>query len=174
MLYIIPALGDTGKEDCYNQIATDYKILNLQVKKNKKFSLLIEKAIKVLKPNDVVFGFSMGALIAYCATTIVPVKKAIFASISPYLENDYLVIREPYPIKFDREFGKIFINDIKNKAYLPSKAKELYILYGQEEHVLVLRRSRNLSKLNQCRLIEIPKTGHELTERYIKQIKKLI
>lgn len=170
MIYVIPAFGDTGKEKHY-QVAPKYKVLNLQVKKGVKFSDLVNKAVKILTPNDTVFGFSMGALIAYCAVSKVPVKKAVIASISPYLDKDYLIIRKPYPIAFDRQFGEIFINSIKNIKYTKSIAKEIFFLYGEEEHILLIKRVKKLSK---NKATEIKRTGHELNKRYIKSITKIM
>src|SRR3989344_811372 len=86
-------------------------------KKSKKFFPLVWQAAKILKPKDIMVGFSMGALIAHCATCLVPVNKAILASISPYLCNEYKTIRKINPKLFDKTFGKILINDIKDKTY---------------------------------------------------------
>src|SRR3989338_11164280 len=97
-LYIIPAYEETIKNRGYGPVISEAKkrgykivVLNLQIK-NRLIDDLVDKALKIIRKDtkSVIFGFSIGALIAYCISTKIKINKAIFCSISPVLGNDIL------------------------------------------------------------------------------------
>lgn len=174
MIYFIPAMGDTGHEEVYKKITPEYEVLYLQVEGDKEFSTLVEEARDKITSEDTVLGFSMGALIAYCASSTVPVKKLILASVSPYLEKDYLMIRDLNIEEFDKVFKMTFIQSIENRKYEDSIALNTYFLVGENDHPLAVQRAEGLATQNKATFIKVKDTGHELSDEYIKQIQNIL
>lgn len=174
MIYFIPAMGDTGYEEIYKKITPKYEVLDLQVEGDKDFSTLVEEARDKITPEDTVLGFSMGALIAYCASNTVSVKKLILASLSPYLEKDYLMIRDLNIEEFDKVFKMTFIQNIENRKYENSVAQEIYFLVGENDHPLAVQRAEGLADQNEATFIKVKDTGHELSDEYVKQIQNIL
>jgi predicted esterase len=180
-LYIIPAYGETTKNKRYFGIIEQAKklnyeviTLNLQIKRGKVLSELIDKAVKVIGDDEdvLLLGFSMGALISYCVSTKLNVRKAILCSISPYLHNDVITLGP----RFEKHLGKDLAADVKKMRYKKPKAKEVAILYGELEHPLLIKRSKSIYKKSDGVKKDIPilGTGHEMTPKYIEAIIKEI
>lgn len=179
-LYIIPAYGETTKNKRYFGIIEQAKklnyeviTLNLQIKRGKVLSELVNKAIKTIGNNKdvVLLGFSMGALISYCVSTKLNVKKAILCSISPYLHKDVITLG----LKFEKHIGKDLATDVKSMRYGKIKADEIVILYGELEHPLLIKRSKYIYNKKSGKLkkiIKISDIGHEMSSEYIEIIKK--
>lgn len=178
-LFIIPAYGETTKNKRYARIIArakkkKYEVisLNLQIKRGMVLSELIAKAINTIG-NDkkaTILGFSMGALISYCVSTKILIKKAVICSISPYLHNDVIELGQ----KFERHIGKRLASDMKKMRYEKTQAKKISVLYGTLEHPLLILRSKYIYKKSTGvkRIIPIQSTGHEMNQRYIDTIIK--
>lgn len=177
-LYIIPAYQETLRNKGYRQIVAEAKkkkyeieILNLQIKGN-SLSVLTNLAIKTIGTDIdcTIFGFSMGALIAYNISTKISVKKVILASISPSLGSDIK--------KFEKQMVKYFSNktieELKKHKYNKSKSKEIVFLYGEKEGDFLINRVKKLYKINteKKELIFVKNNDHELNSNYIKEIIK--
>jgi hypothetical protein len=177
ILYIIPAYGETTRNKRYSPIVLraselGYEVitLNLQIKRGQVLSELVDSAIKTIgdKKDVSILGFSMGALIGYCVSTRLAIRKAIICSISPYLHNDVITLGP----KFEKHIGKDLAEDVKKMRYLKSKAETLSLLYGELEHPLLIKRSKSLFKKNTGvkKIVPIIDTGHEMTPKYINKI----
>jgi len=154
----------------------EVKILNLQIK-GKLLSDLTEKAVKKIGTdmNCVIFGFSMGALIAYNVSTILPVKKIILASTSPALGPDIKTIwkqmvREKY-------FGVKTVAEFREMKYRKTKAEDACFMYGEKEtgvNDFLISRTKKLykSKIGKKELVMIKDNNHRLTPEYVAEIIK--
>jgi len=168
-MYIIPAYKETIRNRGYSRIISGAKekgyevhFLNLQIQNKSLYSLAL-KAIKKMDKNCVIFGFSMGALIGYYISTLFPVKKGIFCSISPCLDGD---------LKHIRGHKKILgtaVEELNRIKYRKSLTKETIFICGKKEMKFLVERTKKLSRMNKGKLI-ITKGNHKLDDEYITDI----
>lgn len=177
-LYLIPAYGETIRNQGYRRIITaaknagyDVIVLNLQLKGN-LLSELVAEAIKVIQktPDCTLFGFSTGALIAYKISTLVPIKKGLFCSISPILGADIPKNKLPY-IKL---FGEESLEELKKSEYGISLTKQSLFFYGDKEGRKLISRSRKLSELSHGNTVTIANNDHELNSDYVNEVIKFV
>ncbi len=181
--YVIPAYGETARNKKYKQLITEAErrkyeviVLNLQIK-GKLLSSLTKQGIEKIgtDTNCVIFGFSIGALIAYNISTIIPVKKIILASTSPALGPDIKNLWK----KMIKDFSKKTVEELKKLHYKKSLAKEIVFLYGDKERGhedYLIERTKKLYKTYRGKkeLVVVKDTNHELASDYIKEIIKRI
>ncbi len=138
--------------------------------KNRQFSEILKKAKQQIKKGsskDAIFGFSIGALIAYKLATKIKFKQVIICSISPILDEDLSL----YPPK---EVVKIFtpeqVKELNKIKYGKPKGKTA-IFYGTLESKECIERSKRLPS---DIVTPIKNTKHSLTSNYLKAVKQLI
>ena len=155
-LYIIPGHGQTTRLKPYQEIfkhaSKKYDVVMI----NPKWKRSLSSQIFLTTKNDIIFGFSLGALLAYMVAQKYPHKKVIAASMSPILE---------LPDKIIRQLGKKKYLDFKKFKYGGVKVVSLC---GEFEINEIKKNNKKLKGL------VIPDTGHELTKQYIKSIYKLL
>jgi hypothetical protein len=177
-LYLIPGYGESVKNRGYRRIISEaeekgyeVKVLNLQLNKG-GMADAVSEALETIG-NDLectLFGFSTGALIAYCISKKISVKKAIFCSISPLLGEDV-----PQNSKiYNTYFGEKIVNEFKKLKYGKSKAQEKLFLYGSKEGRKLIGRTKELQRVNGGELIKIPNNDHVLNSTYVRRILELI
>lgn len=161
-LYIFPGLGETKKdyEWLISKAEKKYSVIFLNLDfNNNSFDEL--KKIK-LEKNSTVFGFSIGALVAY--KNVNKIKKGIYCSISNILGKD--------TIGKEKIIANIFNNSIleefKKEKYNKPKAKEYIIFCGEKELDLKTELDRSITKIKNFEMIQ--NTGHVLNARYRKKI----
>ncbi len=175
-LYIIPALEETLRNQGYKQLVVGAKkkgyeavVLNLQLRRNESFSELVEEGVKIIKDTHcVIFGFSIGALIAYCISTKLPIKKVILCSTSPALGKDVEHIIKTA----NQYFGKKTVTELRKTTYKKSLAKKSIFLCGEKESDYLVDRTKKLCKKNNGELVIIKNNIHQLTPAYISEILK--
>lgn len=170
-IYIIPAYKETIRNRGYSRIISGAKekgyeveILNLQIQ-NKSLHSLAIKAINKIEKNSVIFGFSMGALIGYYISTMIPINKGIFCSLSPCLDSD---------LKKIRGHKKIFgtkVDELYKTKYKKSLAKKTVFICGKKEMKLLVKRTKKLASMNKGKLI-MTESNHELDNDTIAEILK--
>lgn len=175
-LYIIPAFEETLRNQGYKQIVSiarkkkyEVVVLRLQMGKGKLLSELVEEGVKIIKDgNCVIFGFSIGALIAYRISEKLPVKKGIFCSTSPALGKDISnIVRSA-----NRYFGKRAVRELKGMDYGKSLARKTVFLCGEHESDYLVKRTKKLARKNRGELRIIKNNIHQLTPAYISEIAK--
>ena len=154
-LYIIPGYEETYTMEQYSKIKTfaeekGYSVVGKDIDWKKSLS---KQMFEVTK-NDVVFGFSLGAILAWFIAQKYPCEHLILASMSPH-----------YSFEKDRKdwiemFNKEYIDDIVRNLKKTTKAGKQTTLYGELE--------------KEPADIIVPKTEHELNYNYIKEIKGLL
>jgi len=155
-IYIIPGWQETCKRKQYQNLAKalrgkGYDVVFKNIDWNKKIS---EQAFEV-ENNSIVFGFSMGALLARLIAQKYRHKLTIFASMTP-LRHFRGGVQEKILID---AIGEKVVRDIKKhlKSRLKSKGVSLY---GDKE--------------NEKADIIVKNTDHEISESYIKEVVKLV
>jgi len=158
--YIIPGYGQKKKD--YNWLISeakkkyDVKFLDLRLKNDS----LSELSKTKIEPNSIVFGFSVGALIAYKLKT--PVSKGIYCSMSDILGSDAKKVFK-HLVSF---FGKETAEELQKMRYGRPKAKKVFLFCGDKEM------SKRSDKLGKVRVIK--NTGHKFTKNYKRAILDII
>lgn len=172
MIYIIPAYKETINDEGYRELVRrlkkidKVKFLNLQIEGNS----IQELCVKTIKrnnfnPQDIIVGFSMGGLIAYCLAELYPFKKLICNSLSPCLGGDLKKMRGW------KNLG-LPVEEMNKMQYVESLAKKTFFIIGKKENKVLIERSKKLAKLNKGRLI-VANAGHRIyIEEIIKELEK--
>ena len=141
--------------------------------KDKTFAEVIARAKNQIIGDiskDIILGFSIGGLVAYQLSTKIKFKKVIVCSICSILEGDLNL----YP---QEEANKIFTSkQIKEISSLKYEAplSPLVLFFGIKETKQVIRRSKILNKKFGGAIFKIKGTGHDLSGKYLEEVKRVI
>jgi esterase/lipase len=121
----------------------------------------ITEQIFEIEKDSIISGFSMGAVIAYLVAKKTPCKKVIFASISPVHTFKYKEFVDFLSTKMDSKLAIPITKDILNiKIDLKSLKCPYITLAGEKEG----------DKAD----ILVTRTGHNMSDTYIKCINQLL
>lgn len=157
ILYIIPGLRESCDSKPYRLCAEaakeqGYEVVCNNVDWGKSLSLQMFAVPK----ESVVFGFSLGAILAWLVAQKYPCRHLILASMTPhYSFTDPKIKKALVDL-----MGKKFIDDVIVHLKPKHKAKKQTILYGDRE--------------GEKADVLVPKTGHRLNANYIKEITRLL
>ncbi len=155
--YIIPGWKEYSRYKVYQSLANiakkkGYEVIFYEIDWGKKMS----EQIFPVEKNSIVFGFSLGAILALLIAQKYECKKLILASMTPlYSFKD----KEMRKALIDL-LGADFIDDVIKNLKTKNKALNQISIYGDKEE--------------EDGDILVPKTGHRLNERYNKIITDLI
>lgn len=161
-LYIIPGMGQTCDLVRYKKLANvakdkGYKVVPV----DPDWYAPISKQIFKPQTNAVIFGFSMGAILACLVAEKYPCKKLILASTSPIDEFDYVDFEKEMRNYMSVEKAKSVTGDIENISIDFKKLRVPFVkLAGDSEGM----------KAD----ILISKAKHFLTVDYIKAVERLL
>lgn len=152
-LYIISGWHDTTGRAPYQKL---YKLAVQKgygvVKINPEWDEPLSQQIFPVTKDDVVFGFSMGAILACMIGKRYSYKKLILASMTPVLDLSKQTLKI---------LGKVVSDDCQKFRYGGVKAT---YFYGEEEV------DRSLDKIMPLGIKIVPGTGFQLTDGYIMRI----
>lgn len=164
IVYIIPGLGEHSK-------LVRYQNLIQKIKKSKyspefvdiDWSKPISKQIFIPKPNSIIFGFSLGAVLAYLITKKYKCDKVIFGSMTNLNSYSKKFLQDFFSKEFGVSAAKNITEDLKGiKISLTSLKIPFITMAGENENL----------KAD----ILVPKTNHYISKAYIdlviKNIKK--
>ena len=176
-LYIVPGWGEKISQRNYKKlIATaraKYKVVPITYSYSKKVLLSkniakVKNYIKKPSKNDVIMGFSFGALIVYQIAGEMKFKQVFICSISPVVGGDLNL----YPQK---EVKKVFSEEQakeQNKIKYKKPISPVTMFYGTKETKQLIFRSKALHKKYGGKLISIVSQHHELSSGYLDLIYK--
>ncbi|MEK7147970.1 MAG: hypothetical protein AAB758_01595 [Patescibacteria group bacterium] len=151
-IFIIPGGGENTDLKSYKDLIRGLRNLGYTVVSiNPKWELPLSKQIFKVGKNDIVFGFSRGALLAYMVTKKYPCKSVILASMTPLRNFSKKAIYNYY--------GKESADNLLKIKFVGNKTPKVHIA-GELEEI----------KAD----IYVPRTGHHLTKSYIKYIINLL
>jgi hypothetical protein len=157
IIYIIPGLREKCESKPYRLLAETAKEQGYEVVcKNIDWGKPLSLQMFAVPREAVVFGFSLGAILAWLVAQKYPCRHLVLASMTPhYSFTDPKIKKALVDL-----MGKKFIDDIIVNLKPKHKAKKQTIMYGDREgeqaDVLVL------------------KTGHRLNGSYIEEIAKIL
>ena len=154
-LYVIPGWCDTTGRKPYYELCEIAKKKGYNViKKNPDWDEPLSKQIFPISKNDVVFGFSLGAVFACMIAQKYPHKKIIAASMSPVLDVPDCTLRI---------LGKKVANDFKRFKY--GGVNAVY-LYGDGEI------DKSLDQIKKMGIKVVPNTSYQLNSGYVEYISR--
>ena len=162
-IYIIPGLGENCNAARYKVLIKALKAQGYAVKPvNPDWYRPVSEAIFPVEKSAVIFGFSMGAVVAYLVARKYPCKKVIFASLSPIHTFSFKTYAKNLSSYMPHPLAEELARDVKKIKVSLDKLNMPFIrLAGEHE-----------------KGIEgdflIPKTGHYISRAYIKAITKLV
>lgn len=157
ILYIIPGWEDTGKEKGYQKLGKiaeekGYEVIYKKIDWTKPLSSQIFNIPK----ESILFGFSLGAILAWLIAQKQQAKHLILASMTPHYSFTDSEIKQAL---IDLA-GEKFIDDIITNLNMKHLADQQTIMYGNKES-------------EQADII-VSDTDHELTDNYINEVAKLL
>lgn len=157
VFYIIPGWESTSQEKPYQLLTKaaqekGYEVILKDVDWKKPLSLQVFAVPK----EAVVFGFSLGAILAWLVAQANPCRLLVLASMTPH----YSFEKDDIKKSLIEITGSEFVDDIITSLKLTNKAQKQVMLYGDHE--------------TEPADILVPNTEHELTDVYIKEIKKIL
>jgi len=155
-VYIIPGWQETCRRKQYQNLSKALKNKGYNVVcKNVDWDKKMSEQIFEVEKDSIVFGFSMGALLARLIAQKYKNTLTIFASMTPLR---HFKGGEQEKVLVD-VVGKRLVKDIKKHLQPRLKSKSI-LLYGDKE--------------NENADIVIKNTDHEISENYIREVVKLI
>lgn len=157
VFYIIPGWEDVCDDRPYQLLANIVKKKGYEVLcHNVDWKTQLSKQVFAVPNGAVVFGFSLGAILAWLVAQKYPCRHIILASMTPQHNfTDPKTKRDLIDLVGDQ-----IVTDINLNLKRKHRARRQTILYGDLEQ-------------EQADIL-VPNTAHELTNNYIKEIKKLI
>ena len=157
ILYIIPGWEDTGNEEGYQKLqrAAEEKGYEVVIK-NIDWAKPLSQQTFTVSPESVVFGFSLGAILAWLVAQENRYRHLILASMTPH----YSFTDEKIKKALIELAGEAFVTDIIDNLKKTHLADRQTILYGDKE--------------NELADVLVSDTGHELTDNYVKAVAELL
>jgi len=156
VLHIIPGWEETCRRKPYKELARLAKNKGYEVVCHKvDWHLPLSPQVFAVGKDDIVFGFSLGAILAWLVSQKHECRHLILASMTPHYSFKDKKIKK---LLIDLT-GPRFTNDIIKYLKSVHRAKKQTIIYGdmEEEKADILVRN----------------TNHELNSRYLSEIGKL-
>lgn len=185
-VYILPGWGDRVTDPNYKRIikyaSAKYDFVPLKVAtRNRKYSFGSDKSIyeildniekQIIKPcsEDVLLGFSVGALEAFLISRRLKFGKLILCSMSPILGKDLLLYKQ----KEIKDISSLQYKELRELDYSKLKTENVTVFYGSKEYEPLKNRSKTLGKRKGYKLAEIEGGEHELDEVYFRVLKKFL
>jgi hypothetical protein len=157
VLHIIPGWEETCRRKPYKELTRlaekkGYEVICHKV----DWSSPLSPQVFPIGKDDVIFGFSLGAILAWLVAEEYNCKHLILASMTPHYNFTDKKIKK----LLNDLTGTKFVNDIVRHLDKKHKAKKQTVIYGDKEE-----EKADILVLN---------TNHELNDRYIKTIIGLI
>lgn len=157
ILYILPGWEDSASDKQYQDLADQardrgYEVVQKDIDWKKPLSGQVFEVPK----DAVVFGFSLGAILAWLVAQKHPSQHVVLASMTPHYSFEDPEIKKAL---IDLA-GADFVNDIIAQLKPIHQAKNQTVMYGELE--------------GEAADILVKDTEHELSKNYISEILKLL
>jgi pimeloyl-ACP methyl ester carboxylesterase len=157
VLYVIPGWKDSCKDKRYQQLAAAAKKKGYNVVCHDiDWSRSLSPQVFAVPENAVVFGFSLGAILAWLVAQRYPCQHIILASMTPHYSFTDPEIKKALIDLVGAQVVADVIRDLRPGHQAQSQT----ILYGDQEE-------------EQADIL-VPNTGHELNSTYIEEVMKIL
>lgn len=156
-LFIVPGWEETGLEDPYKRISSIADKYGLYPTITSiDWSKPLSRQIFVPQKDDIIFGFSLGAVLGRIVAQSYPISLLILASVTPeHNFKDKEILLDFYNL-----CGKEFVDDMKDSLKEKTMAKRTVVIYGDRE--------------GESADVLVEDTEHELTNNYLNEIENVI
>lgn len=145
------------------------------VSENTAYFLKTYKKIK--RKKKYILGFSLGAMVAFVASTKVKTSGVILCSLSPYFQEDVSIVKRRLmsPLMIERydDFDKLHSKTLAKKI----KTRQVHMLYGAKEAKSLKKRvNETFGHIRSTRkhIIQIQQTEHTIgSMRYLQTIQQV-
>jgi len=179
--YIIPGYLFSPNQAQYKQIAGYFKarsIVPISVTIQWKEKTIMESVTDFLEWDSqnqatkrYILGFSFGAIIALIASTKITVDTLILCSLSPFFQEDLLVVPSSFTHDLDAKQVEEF-KKMNNRELVKKITANTFVLYGLKEGEFVEKRAKstfeNLSAKKH--LIAIDGVKHDIADKNYQKI----
>lgn len=157
ILHIIPGWEDSCRRKPYRQLANVAKEKGYEVVfNNVDWKKPLSAQVFPVNKDAIIFGFSLGAILAWLVAQKQPCRHVILASMTPhYSFKDRKIKKALIDLA-----GSRFVSDISRNLALKHHAKKQTILYGDQE--------------DESGDILVPDTDHELSAKYIQAVARIL
>ncbi len=185
VVFILPGYFDSTKELGYQEIGKcfltlGYKIVFVEIVwKYKRVQDYLKQLTDLYQKEkgeeNIILGFSFGALVSYLSAPLLLPDKLYLCSIAPYFKEDLDYIPEEDKVAIGKkrlgDIEYLSFDDIADQIICP-----VTIFYGENEQMFVRRRVQLAKeKIKNCKTIEVPNAGHDISNiDYIEGVKKEI
>ena len=157
-IYILPGYEETTRRRPYQKLRSLLQKRGYEVVfKNINWKQNLTKQIFEIEKDSILFGFSLGAVLARIIAQKYPCKIGIFASMTILIDFKKGSNREA----LIELLGEEFVNDVRDYLKPKHKALRQVVMYGDKEGETIAD-------------IFVKNTEHELTDEYLKEIVKLL
>jgi esterase/lipase len=185
VIYITPGYQKSVRQKCYQVIAKIFRkrgikpvFVNIHWKNRTLtdyvFQLLTQ--IKKARKNHVyLFGFSLGAMVACIAASLINPKKIYLCSLSPYFKEDLTNLETAERRILGEKRVKDFSRYEFKKVARQISCKTILFVGDKEARSLLKRASLAEELIQQARVIRIKNANHDLGDPgYLKAVLKRI
>jgi len=157
-LYIIPGWEETIEDKKYQKVISMAREKGFEVTgKNVNWKQNLSEQIFLAEEESVIFGFSLGAVLARLIAQKYSCKHLILASMTPLSSfSEDIKTRKA----LCELVGDSFVDSVDRNLEKSHKAERQTVIYGDQE--------------NEEADVLVPNTDHEINDAYIKEIGKLI
>ena len=161
-IYIIPGLGEDCNLTRYRSLIKVFQAKGCKViPVNPNWSRPISEQVFPVEKNAIVFGFSLGAILAYLVVKKYPCKLLILGSTTPIHKFSFKFIEKIFSTGMDKDVATAIAKDLKKiKVSLSALKVPFTTLAGERE------------KMKADFLV--PKTSHYLSKKYIEYVGNLV
>lgn len=165
-IHLIPGFGEKCNLARYKKLTGDLSNKGYVVNCiNPDWYKPLSTHVFPIKKDDIVIGFSFGAVIAYLITHKYPCKKVILASISPIHTFKYRETVKEFSSFMTPQQAKDIVTDLKSIKINFDKLTT--------PHIVLIGELEKLEKGEYPDLI-VPKTKHFMSDKYIGCIVKIL
>jgi hypothetical protein len=186
IVLIIPGFGQKITDPAFHMIANAYQAKGItpvlvaidwnRLKPRSLADTAAQLSLEIRRdfPNAhvLLFGFSLGAVLAYKLSESIHPKHALLCSMSPVFEEDHKL----QPFFLQQLLGLIFDYSSHPLTYNRHQEKGLIFLYADHESFLInpmILAQRRILFANQ-RITIVKNAGHQLNPAYLGEIKKQV
>jgi hypothetical protein len=166
-IYLIPGYGESCRLKRYQTLVRTLRNKEYSVIcKNPKWNKPLSHQMFPVEKDAIVFGFSLGAVLAYLVAKKYPCQKVIFASVTPIHKYSFETwVKEGFIKEMSRDRAEICARDIKNIKFSLRTLKTPYVVMAGE--------FEDKKKVMSPDIL-VPKTDHRMTKVYANAIARMV
>jgi esterase/lipase len=186
IVYIIPGFHGSANMVQYKRVIAEFKKRGFKTRPIKitwdrrVMSDYIAEFLKQIHHNKndevYIFGFSLGAMIAFITAKQVKPKVLILGSLSPFFKEDLRFVKKSWKNYLGKNRLKDFEKFSFEKIAKQNKKYKAYLLVGEKEDKILLRKAKKTYQvLNDSEMIIVKNARHNIKDfKYLQEISRVV